>query len=166
LKLLEKVESKAGAANKADAGGTNATSVQNTDVKNTGEAQTKASATSETPATVGAQLSGTPESQKPAVPAGEAGKPLDAGELKGEPAAPSKPDEVATPPAPEDAVPPAGGVVKASLGSLPPKVRLDTRSMLSYAGLGLMMFLGCLAVGIQWRHLDDAPARSWFGRGA
>ncbi len=181
LKLLEKVESKAGAVNKTDAGDAKATGVPNADVKNAVDAGATVTAAPQTP-TVGAPLSATPNVQSD--------KPSGADGVKEEQAAPDKPDAAGvdkaaqpagekdaggTPPLPQgplnsgvvedSGTAPTNGVVEATLGSLP-TVRPSVGSLLSYAGFGLMTFLGSLAVGMQWRHLNDAPVRSLFGRGA
>jgi thioredoxin-like negative regulator of GroEL len=178
LQLLEKVESQAGAANKTEAGDVQAGSVPKAEPA--APAGTAATVAPQTPTTAGAQLSATPESEKPAAPSVPSDQ-LSAG-VKEEQATPDKAaqpagdkDEGGTPPLPQGSLdsgvvgdsgtPPAEGVAEASLGFLP-TVRPSVGSILSYASLGLLTFLGSLAVGMQWRHINDAPVRSPFGRGA
>jgi Tfp pilus assembly protein PilF len=185
LKMLEKVESKAGATSNADSRA--AGIMKRAEGKGESDTQTPATPAPQTPGAIGAQLSNTPEPDKQAAPKEPSQDSSDANEVEIHQTAPDKAGAAgvqnkAEQPADRDD---GGGIVPTqrndtnstvggpklsanaganmALGSLQPAVRIGVPSLMDYAGLGLMTLLGCLAVGIQWRHVNDWSVRSLFG---
>ncbi len=204
LKMLEKVESKAGATANIDS---RAADIMNrAEGKGGSDAQAPATPVPQTPGVLGAPLTSTPQPDQPVAPQEPAIDSSDVNEVKvhqsapntlgapvvpDKPDAPSVPDQPSVPGVPEQAEPPAGagsgaGTVttpvkdaKVATGSAkladkaeasvvaaswPPKARRDAAALMDYAGFGLMTLLGCLAVGLQWRHVNDRPVRALFGQ--
>jgi Flp pilus assembly protein TadD len=167
LNLLEKMESKAGAALKTDA----APAAPSTAVQGPTEVQPEA--VPETPAAETAPLSNSLAPAEQAAPVGPAEKPAATGGQEDKATVPEKSsgagvpnlappagrgDTGGTPPVQPGGIG-AGGEVSASLGggesNVPLPLRLDRHSVIGFAGLGLITLLGSAAVGIQWKHLDD-----------
>jgi thioredoxin-like negative regulator of GroEL len=167
LNVLEKMESKAGAALKSEA----APATSGTDVQAPAEAQSEA--VPETPAAEAVPLSNSLAPADQAAPVGPAQKPSPA----------DKPEDKATAPDGSGAgsvpnvVPPAGGgdnqgaapipsgnisfgeivsgELRADGADVPRPLHFDRGSAMGFAGLGFMTLLGCTAVGLQLRHLND-----------
>jgi hypothetical protein len=165
LNVLEKMEAKAGAALKSNA----APAAPGADVQ--GPAQAEPEAVPETPAAEALPLSNRLAPAEQAAPVGPAEKPSNADKQEDNATTPDQSgtggvqnvvppagsgDNSGTPPAPQGNTG-SGGVVSTGLetgGSNVP-LRLDSHSAAGFAGLGFMALLGCTAVGVQFRHLND-----------
>jgi Flp pilus assembly protein TadD len=165
LNLLEKMEAKAGAALKTDA----APAAPGASVE--APAETQPEAVPETPAAEAVPLSSSLAPAEQAAPVGPAEKPSDADKQEDNATGPEKSGTGGV----QNVVPPGGGdnrgtppVQQGGTGSVEMSaalegggarvpLRLDSRSVAGFAGLGFMTLLGCTAVGVQFRHLNDTP---------
>jgi hypothetical protein len=171
LKLLEKIESEAGAAGKADTTSAPDANAGEVTVAPVDQTQTT---------TRGAQLSSTPDAGATAAPGVQVVSPSsDVNGAEDDTAAPDKSDAAGV-----QKVGPSSG--NGDDGGAPPVLRGDAGSaaddpvspdtrpqvagvawrprmglaiawLKDFAGLVLMMSLGCVAVYVQWRHVDDNP---------
>jgi hypothetical protein len=150
LNLLEKMESKAGTALKTDA----APAAPSADVQ--GAAQAPPQATPETPAAAAVPLSNRLTPAEQAVSAGPAAEPSAADPQEDNATAPDPSGTSGASPVPQGD-PGSGAVVSAGqeTGGANVPLRLDSRSAAGFAGLGFMTLLGCAAVGVQLRHVND-----------
>lgn len=171
LKLLEKIESEAGAASKADTTGAPDANAGQATVAPVDQTQTT---------TRGAQLSSTPDAGATAAPGVQVVAPSsNVNGAEDDTAAPDKSDAAgvqkvgpssgngddggAPPALPgdggsalDDPVSPDTSPQVAGV-AWRPGMGLDAAWLRDFAGLALMMSLGCLAVYVQWRHVDDNP---------
>jgi len=170
LKLLEKIESEADATSTQGAGDKNATNTQ-----------AQAAPAEQTQTTGGAQLSGTPDAGTKAAPGVQLVSPSsDFNETGDDTTAPDKSNAAGVqkvkPSSGNGAeggaspVPPGDGGSAMELRASPsdagpelasiawrPRAGLNAACLRDFAGLALMMFLGCIVVYVQWRHVNDRP---------